>query len=86
MNNVNHQSLYALFQEVGHAFLRMARFGQRTLRRLSWPALLLACLLLSLILAALPLALLLFAGLLLVKLALGACLLGRRGAPDGRRP
>jgi hypothetical protein len=75
---MNRQSVLDVLDEVGTAFLHTARYGARTLQRMSWPALLLACVLMAMILTLLPLALLLFTAFLLLKLAVGACILQRR--------
>lgn len=59
--------------EIIRAFTQALRYGARTIRRLSWPALLGCALVLAFIVSILPLALTLFAIFLLVKLALGGC-------------
>lgn len=78
MSKINRQSVLDVLNEVGTAFLNTARYGARTLQRMSWPALLVACILMAMILTLLPLALLLFTAFLLLKLAVGACVLQRR--------
>lgn len=64
--------------EITRAFTQALRFGARTIRRLSWPALLGAALVLAFLVSILPLALTLFAIFLVVKLVMGACD-GQRG-------
>jgi hypothetical protein len=65
--------------EVAHAGAQVLRFAGRTLQRMSWPALLVACVMAAFLLTILPLALMLFAFFLLLKLAVGACFVsGRR--------
>lgn len=78
MSKINRQGVLDVLNEVGTAFLNTARYGARTLQRMSWPALLVACILMAMILTLLPLALLLFTAFLLLKLAVGACILERR--------
>jgi hypothetical protein len=63
--------------EVAQAGLQVLRFGARTLQRMSWPALLVACVMAAFLLTILPLALMLYAFFLLLKLAIGAFLVGR---------
>lgn len=78
MSKSNSQSILDVLGEVSHAFLQTARFGLRQFQRLSWPALLLSCIVLALLLTMLPLAVMLFAIFLLLKLAVGACVLEKR--------
>lgn len=78
MSKLTSQSVLDVLNEVGTAFLRTARYGARTVQRMSWPALLVACILMAFFLTLLPLALLLFSAFLLLKLAVGACILERR--------
>ena len=59
--------------EITRAFTQALRFSARTIRRLSWPALLGCALVLAFIVSILPLALTLFAIFLVIKLALGGC-------------
>ena len=66
-----------VFDEIVSAFAQTLRFGARTIRRLSWPALLGCALVLAFIISILPLALTLFAIFLVFKLVMCAC--------DGRR-
>ena len=61
-------TISAVLNEVCTALCGAVRLAARTLRRMSWPALLLSCLLLSLLLTILPLALTLFVVFLLFKL------------------
>ena len=77
MSKITRQGVLDVLNEVGTAFLNTARYGARTLQRMSWPALLVACVLMAMILTLLPLALLLFTAFLLLKLAVGACILER---------
>ncbi|KQQ47174.1 hypothetical protein ASF61_00510 [Duganella sp. Leaf126] len=64
--------------EIVSAFAQALRFGARTIRRLSWPALLGCAVVLAFIISILPLALTLFAIFLVFKLVMAACE-GRRG-------
>jgi hypothetical protein len=72
MKNLNGQSLIDLLEEVAQALMQTLRFGLRTLQRLSWPALMLACVLLAFVLTILPLALFLFVCFLLLKIVVAA--------------
>jgi hypothetical protein len=67
------RSLGSLLDEIGRACSSTARFVLRTLQRLSWPAILLGCVLLALIVTVLPLAIMLFVIFLLIKLFTGQC-------------
>jgi membrane protein implicated in regulation of membrane protease activity len=77
MKNIDCHTISAVFQEVGHALCGAVRLAARTLRRMSWPALLLSCVALSLLLTILPLALTLFAVFLLFKLLVAAVFVHR---------
>jgi hypothetical protein len=79
----NARAIAEVLAEVWQAGLQVLRFGSRTLQRMSWPALLVACLMAAFVLTILPLALTLFAFFLLLKLAIGAFLVGRRQHRDG---
>jgi hypothetical protein len=70
----------ALFNEIFEAFMRTLRFGVGLIGRMSPQALLGAALVLAFICSILPLALVLFAVFLLLKLAVGACVIGKRRA------
>lgn len=59
--------------EIVHAFSQALRYGGRSIRRLSWPALLGCALVLAFLISILPLALTLFAIFLAIKLVLCAC-------------
>ncbi len=74
----NFQAVAAAVTEAAQAAMQVLRFGSRKLQRMSWPALLAACLIAALVLTVLPLALTLFVVFLLLKLAIGACLVSRR--------
>lgn len=79
---INFRAVADVLNEVLQAGLQVLRFGGRTLQSMSWPALLVACLMAAFILTILPLALTLFAFFLLVKLAIAAFLIGRRKHGD----
>jgi hypothetical protein len=72
MKNVNARSISNVFNEVAHAFISTTRFVMRTVGRMSWPALLLSCLMVALIASVLPFALMLFVLFMLVKLVAAA--------------
>ena len=82
----NAETIAALLKEIAHALFQTARFGLRTLRRMSWPALLGACVVMALFLTILPLAIVLFTVFLTLKLAVGAIVLGRRRARRHQEP
>ena len=83
MKNLNGQSLLDLLEEVAQALMQTARAGLRTLRRMSWPALMLACVLLAFVLTILPLALFLFACFMLLKIVVAATVVKQhRGQRD----
>lgn len=74
----NARAIAGVFDEVLQAGLHVLRFAGRTLQRMSWPALLVACVMAAFVLTILPLALTLFAFFLLLKLAIGCFLIGGR--------
>ncbi|MFC0169240.1 hypothetical protein ACFFKC_14235 [Pseudoduganella danionis] len=79
MKKITAQSVYNFLEEVLQAFVRVARFGGRLLRRMSPQAILAAALLLALIVAVLPLALVLFVVFMVFKVMVGASFIhGRR--------
>jgi hypothetical protein len=82
---INFRAVAEVLNEVLQAGLQVLRFGGRTLQSMSWPALLVACLMAAFVLTILPLALTLFAFFLLVKLAIAAFLIGRRKHGDEER-
>jgi hypothetical protein len=76
-----------VFDEMAQAFSHAVRYGARTIRRMSMPALLGCALVLAFIISILPLALTLFALFLVVRLVTGACgSNARRGAPVAKEP
>jgi hypothetical protein len=83
---INFRAVADVLNEVLQAGLQVLRFGGRTLQGMSWPALLVACLMAAVLLTILPLALTLFAFFLLVKLAIGVFLIGRRAKRDEEHP
>ena len=78
MSKLNSKNLLALLDEIFSAIGHLARYGVRTIGRLSWPALLGLALMAAFILTILPLALVLFAFFLLLKVAVGCCVIGSR--------
>ncbi|MGV7208704.1 hypothetical protein ACLB1G_12700 [Oxalobacteraceae bacterium A2-2] len=68
--NPKPKSICDLFEEAGRAFMGVLRHAMRTLQRMSWPAILVACLALAFILTILPLAITLFVAFMLVKVAI----------------
>lgn len=81
MKDIN-PSFKAIAKEMLQALRSTARFGARTLRNMSWPALMLGCVALALIITIIPLAIFLFVVFLLLKVLIGlAFFSGRRSAP-----
>lgn len=78
MKNLNSQTVLDLLEDVAEALVQTLRAGARTLRRLSWPALLLACVLIAFVLTILPLALFLFVCFMALKLVIGATVIGKQ--------
>ncbi|WP_295990794.1 hypothetical protein [Rugamonas sp.] len=78
MKNLNSQTVLDLLEDVAQALMQTLRAGARTLRRMSWPALMLACVLLAFVLTILPLALFLFACFLLLKVIVGVTVVGKQ--------
>jgi hypothetical protein len=69
-----------LIDEIFQALTQMLRYALRLIGRMSPPALLGAALVLAFICSILPLAIVLFAFFMLIKIAVGACVIGRRRA------
>jgi hypothetical protein len=78
MSKLNTKAVMDLFDEIFRAFAQSVRYGIRLVGRMSPPALLGAALLLAFIFTILPLALVLFVVFMLIKLAVGACVVGKR--------
>lgn len=78
MSKLNTQAVRNLFDEIFRAFAQLARHGVRLVGRMSPAALLGAALILAFILTILPLALVLFVVFMLLKIAVGACVIGKR--------
>jgi hypothetical protein len=86
MSKFNGKAVTDLFDEIWRAFAQMLRHGVRLIGRMSPPALLGAALLLAFIVSILPLALVLFVTFMLIKLAVGACVIGKRRRRLNREP
>ena len=82
MKDITPKSFWDLLEEVADAILRTLRYGLRTLQRMSWPALLLSCVMLAFVISILPLALVLFTIFMLVKLVVGVGVIGQRRHRD----
>lgn len=82
MKDIHYNDIKMLFKEVADACVTTARFGLRTLSRMSWPALLLSCIALSLVAAVLPLAIMLFIVFTAIKLLVASHFFGARKRPD----
>lgn len=78
MKDIDCNAVFAMLEEAGDALARAARRLMRTVRRMTWPALLASSLLLALLLTIVPLALTLFVVFMAIKLAVGAILIQRR--------
>jgi len=86
MKDIDCNAVFAMLEEAGDALARAARRLMRTLRRMTWPALLASSLLLALLLTIVPLALTLFVVFVALKLAVGAILIQRRKRRHERQP
>ncbi|HAT30000.1 MAG TPA: hypothetical protein DCW29_03855 [Janthinobacterium sp.] len=86
MKDINVPSIEALCKEVAQAVCGCARHAMRALGRMSWPALLLACVALSLLITILPLAVFLFIVFLLLKLVIGATLFNKHRRDTDQHP
>ncbi|MES2130166.1 MAG: hypothetical protein V4463_23085 [Pseudomonadota bacterium] len=74
-----------LLEDIGRALLRAVRYGLRAVTTMSWPALMLACVVLAFAMTVIPLAILLFVIFTAVKLIVGALVLhNRRRAHDSK--
>lgn len=81
MKDIN-PSFKAVATEMLQALRSTARFGARTLKNMSWPALMLSCVALAMVITIVPLAIFLFAVFLLLKVLIGlAFFSGRRQPP-----
>jgi len=72
MKNLNQHTIGSVIDEVIQAFVGTTRFTMRTLARMSWPALLLSCIVIAVIATVLPLAIMLFLLFLAVKIIVAA--------------
>jgi len=72
MKTINKHTLGSVVNEVVDAFIGTARFSMDTLARMSWPALLLSCLVIAVIATVLPLAIMLFLLFLAAKIIVAA--------------
>lgn len=81
MKTINKHSVSSVVNEVIDAFIGTARFGMRTLARMSWPALLLSCLVIAMVATVLPLAIMLFLLFLAAKIIVAAFFVKRNDVP-----
>jgi hypothetical protein len=68
MKNTTFDSFLSVLEEMGHTFTRAMRFSLRALATISWPALLVACILLAMLISIVPLVLFLFVVFMAIKL------------------
>ncbi|WP_317201847.1 hypothetical protein [Janthinobacterium sp.] len=85
MKDLNSPPEQNIFKEAGRAFARCARFTARTLGQMSWPALLLSCVVLAMLITIVPLALGLFVLFLIVKYLLASPLFKGLGGASRQR-
>jgi glucose-6-phosphate-specific signal transduction histidine kinase len=85
MKDIDCHAIFALLEEAADALGLAVRRMLRTLRRMSWPALLLSCLLLALLATIVPLAITLFVIFMAIKLAVGAIAINRRRQRNRQR-
>jgi hypothetical protein len=78
MRNSPFDTFIDLLEEMGRTFTAVVRRGSRAIAGMSWPALLLFCVVLAMMISIVPLALFLFAVFLAIKLIVGAIVLGSR--------
>ena len=67
MKDINSPPFKSVFQDSKQSLLRFGRLGARILSNMSWPALLVSCVVLALFITIVPLVLGLFAAFLLLK-------------------
>ena len=72
MKTINGASILDILDEIGDAFLRLARRSLDAIATMSWPALAASCILLALAISIIPLAVSLFVLFMIVKLIVGA--------------
>ena len=87
MNNATLDSFFTTLEDIGRAIAKSARYAAGAIAAMSWPSLLLSCVLVAMLITILPLALGLFIVFLAVKLA-HAALTDRatRGPATPHRP
>lgn len=78
MKDIDCHAIFALLEQAADALGHAVRQALRMLRRMSWPALLLSCLLLALLATIVPLAITLFLVFMAIKLAVAAIAINRR--------
>lgn len=78
MKNTALNTFFQLLEDIAHAFAHTVRQGLRTLNRMSWPSLMLACVGLALILTVVPLALFLFVVFMGIKIIVASIVIGSR--------
>ncbi|MES3025945.1 MAG: hypothetical protein V4857_30560 [Pseudomonadota bacterium] len=71
MKTTTLESFLALAEELGHAFADAVRYGLRAVAKMSWPMLVVTCILLAAFLTVAPLALFLFIIFMALKLIAG---------------
>ena len=81
MKNATFDSFLSVLEEMGHAFTRAMRFSLRALATISWPALLVGCILLAMLITIVPLVLFLFLVFMAIKLISGSIIQHRKRGP-----
>lgn len=68
MTNASSNSFFSVLEEMGHTFTKGMRHAVRSIATMSWPALLLSCVLLAMVITIVPLVIFLFVIFMCIKL------------------
>jgi hypothetical protein len=68
MSNASSNSFFSVLEEMGHTFTKGVRHAVRSVATMSWPALLLSCILLAMVITIVPLVIFLFVIFMCIKL------------------
>jgi hypothetical protein len=68
MSNATSNSFFSVLEEMGHTFTKGMRHAVRSIATMSWPALLLSCVLLAMVITIVPLVIFLFVIFMCIKL------------------
>jgi hypothetical protein len=78
MKSANFRTFCDSMEDVAQDIVRACRRGARTIGAMSWPAMLVCCIMLAFVISILPLALFLFVLFMAVKVVAGAFVIDRR--------